>query len=125
MLLPLILAGSPGSADYIGLTHRAERLAQAVTSAKACERFGYIVDANGLSIEAQRIIDDALVSGVAGYDAEAIFAGAMDRERSYQEERAKAAKQTGGIDAFLDHWSRKCDSLTSDEIYQQYFRAAP
>lgn len=117
----LVAASVLSPPDYVSLTERSDRLAQVATSAKSCERFGFKVDGAGVQKEAQRIIDDAVVSGVSGGDAETIFAGSMERERNYQSQRSSSVKTEDDLAEFLKYWSRRCTALSSDESYGQYF----
>ena len=109
--------------DYVTLTQRTERLAQAATSVKSCERFGFAVDADGISAEAQQIIDDAVVSGVSGRAAQSALVSALEAETDYQAERLEAAEATGEIQAFANYWLRRCENLAADPAYSKYFIA--
>lgn len=99
----------------------ADRVAQAAISVKSCERFGFVTDAKGIELQAQRLIDKAVASGVPGARVESIFTSALQSEEAYQNERLKTAQAKQNFESFAEYWLERCLVLSRDSEYAPYF----
>lgn len=107
--------------DYLGLQGKAERFAQAATSVRSCQHFGFTTAEDALRAFGQRIVDEAEFSGIPGGSADVIVSGAIRQESARQEERGKAINSDESRAAFLEYWRRRCGMLADDEVYSAFF----
>lgn len=122
ILAMLLAAGDPP--DYIGFSAKADRLAVMSNSVGSCGRFGYTVDQDGLLQLMQRTLAEAIYAGIDGGTAEAMIAGAVEREGQNMEYLAQQAGPSGSARArFMQYWRDRCAGLAQAADSGPYFRA--